>query len=107
LVRLLGPDGWSEVMKTIRKSLSTLAVLSLFAHSGCGDTELPRGASPAPTPPNIVFIMADDLGYGHLGSYGQRKIETPHVDRLAAEGMRFTQSYAGATVCAGARLVGT
>ena len=41
--------------------------------------------------PNIVFIMADDLGYGHLGSYGQSKIKTPHLDRMAAEGTRFTQ----------------
>lgn len=55
--------------------------------------------------PNIVLIMADDLGYGHLGSYGQTKIRTPHLDRLAAEGMRFTQAYAGSTVCAPSRSV--
>ena len=48
--------------------------------------------------PNIIFIMADDLGYGHLGCYGQEKIETPNIDRLAAGGMRFTHCYAGATV---------
>ena len=54
-------------------------------------------------PPNIVFIMADDLGIGHVGCYGQDKIKTPHVDRLAAEGMRFTQFYAGANVCAPSR----
>lgn len=53
--------------------------------------------------PNIVFVMADDLGYGHLGCYGQRKIRTPNIDRLAAEGMRFTQFYAGFTVCAPSR----
>src|SRR5436190_15713730 len=45
----------------------------------------------AEVPPNIVFIMADDLGFGHLGCYGQKKIQTPNIDRLAAEGMRFTQ----------------
>ena len=56
-------------------------------------------------PPNIVFVMADDLGYGHLGSYGQTKIKTPNIDRLAAEGMRFTQAYAGSTVCAPSRSV--
>ena len=56
-------------------------------------------------PPNIVLIMADDLGYGHLGSYGQTKIRTPNIDRLAAEGMRFTQAYAGSTVCAPSRSV--
>lgn len=55
--------------------------------------------------PNIVLIMADDLGYGHLGSYGQTKIRTPHIDRLAAGGMRFTQAYAGSTVCAPSRSV--
>ena len=53
--------------------------------------------------PNIVFIMADDLGYGHLGCYGQKHIRTPNIDRLAREGMRFTQAYSGCTVCAPAR----
>ncbi|WP_257666181.1 arylsulfatase [Parapedobacter tibetensis] len=53
--------------------------------------------------PNIVFILADDLGYGDLGSYGQQLIKTPHLDRLAAEGMRFTQFYVGTTVCAPSR----
>jgi arylsulfatase A-like enzyme len=56
-------------------------------------------------PPNIVLIVADDLGYGHLGCYGQTKIRTPNLDRLAAEGMRFTQFYAGACVCAPSRSV--
>jgi arylsulfatase A len=60
-------------------------------------------ASPAPRSPNIVFIMADDLGIGHLGCYGQDKIKTPNIDRLAAEGMKFTQFYAGANVCAPSR----
>src|SRR5579864_7056686 len=53
--------------------------------------------------PNIVFILADDLGYGDLGCYGQKQIRTPNVDRLAAQGMRFTQCYAGCTVCAPSR----
>ena len=56
-------------------------------------------------PPNIIFIMADDLGYGDLGCYGQREIKTPRIDRLAAEGMRFTDFYAGSTVCAPSRCV--
>ncbi len=55
--------------------------------------------------PNIIFILADDLGYGDLGCYGQKAIETPNLDRLAAEGMRFTQFYAGSTVCAPSRCV--
>jgi arylsulfatase A len=55
------------------------------------------------SPPNIVLILADDLGYGELGCYGQTKIRTPNIDRLAKEGMRFTQHYSGAPVCAPSR----
>src|SRR3954467_4685251 len=53
--------------------------------------------------PNVVFILSDDLGYGDLGCYGQQKIKTPNIDKLAAEGMRFTSCYAGSTVCAPSR----
>ena len=53
--------------------------------------------------PNIVFIMADDLGYGDLGCYGQRQIATPNIDRLAQTGLRFTQAYAGGCVCTPSR----
>ena len=55
--------------------------------------------------PNIIYILADDLGYGDLGVYGQEKFATPHIDRLANEGMLFTQHYAGTTVCAPSRSV--
>lgn len=55
--------------------------------------------------PNIIFIMADDLGYGELGCYGQKIIQTPNLDRMAAEGMKFTQFYAGCAVCAPSRSV--
>ena len=55
--------------------------------------------------PNIIFIMADDLGYADLGCYGQQKIRTPNIDRLAAEGTRFTQCYTGSPVCAPSRNV--
>lgn len=54
-------------------------------------------------PPNIIFIMADDLGYGDLGCYGQKKIKTPNIDRLAKEGIQFMQHYSGSTVCAPSR----
>lgn len=57
------------------------------------------------TKPNIIFILADDLGYGEIGCYGQKQIRTPHLDRFAAEGMKFTQFYAGNTVCAPSRSV--
>ena len=53
--------------------------------------------------PNIIFIMADDLGYGDLGCYGQKEIKTPHIDRLATEGLRFTQAYSGGCVCTPSR----
>ena len=63
-----------------------------------------------PTPPNenlpnIIYILADDLGYGELGSYQQTLIETPHLDALAASGMRFTRHYSGSPVCAPARCI--
>ncbi|MCJ8165711.1 arylsulfatase [Pontibacter sp. E15-1] len=53
--------------------------------------------------PNVVFILVDDMGYGDLGSYGQRLIQTPNIDQLAANGIRFTQFYAGTSVCAPSR----
>ena len=67
---------------------------------------LAAGFCPAAAPrPNLIWIMADDLGYGDLGSYGQKVIQTPHLDRMAQEGLRFTHFYAGATVCAPSRSV--
>ncbi|MDE2924555.1 MAG: arylsulfatase [Acidobacteriota bacterium] len=63
------------------------------------------GAAAGTDRPNVIFILADDLGYGDLGSYGQRVIRTPSLDRMAAEGIRFTHFYAGATVCAPSRSV--
>ena len=55
--------------------------------------------------PNLIWVMADDLGYAELGCYGQKVIQTPHLDRMAREGLRFTQFYSGATVCAPSRSV--
>ncbi len=75
--------------------LSALVFIVLFA--GWGHA--------AERPPNIVFIIADDLGYGDLGCYGQKKIHTPNIDRLSTEGMRFTNHYAGNNVCAPSRCV--
>ena len=61
------------------------------------------GADQTRQKPNIIFILADDLGYGELGCYGQKKIETPNIDKLAQSGIRFTQHYSGAPVCAPSR----
>jgi arylsulfatase A-like enzyme len=63
------------------------------------------GARAAETKPNIIFVMVDDLGYGDLGCYGQKRIKTPALDQMAREGMRFTDFYAGSTVCAPSRCV--
>lgn len=63
----------------------------------------PPHRSAAVDAPNIILIMADDLGYGELGAYGQRQIRTPRLDRMAAEGIRLTQFYSGSPVCAPAR----
>jgi arylsulfatase A-like enzyme len=59
----------------------------------------------SPEKPNLIWIMADDLGYADLGCYGQKIIQTPHLDQMAREGLRFTHFYAGATVCAPSRSV--
>lgn len=62
-------------------------------------------APTSPSRPNLIFVLADDLGYAELGCYGQREIATPRLDQMAREGLRFTQFYAGATVCAPSRSV--
>jgi arylsulfatase A-like enzyme len=83
----------------VRAACAVAAVLGLWpaAPLSAADARLAR--------PNIVFILADDLGYGDLGCYGQTKIRTPNIDRLAAEGLRLTQHYAGNAVCAPSRCV--
>jgi len=60
-------------------------------------------AEAASSKPNIIYIYADDLGYGETGPYGQTRIQTPNLDRLAAEGIKFTRHYTGAPVCSPAR----
>lgn len=82
------------------KRLSIPILVCLVSVLGACDTP---GATEAIEQPNIIFILADDLGYGEIGSYGQSIIKTPRLDQMAAEGMRFTRHYAGSTVCAPSR----
>jgi arylsulfatase len=64
-----------------------------------------RPQTPSTRPPNIILILADDLGYNEVGAYGQKKIRTPNIDRLAQEGVRLTDHYSGSPVCAPSRAV--
>jgi len=92
-------------MSLSRRDLLWLMGAGSLALVGCAvrdKTEARRRAA-ANRPPNIVFILADDLGYGDVGCYGQEKIRTPNIDGLAREGMKFTQCYSGSTVCAPSR----
>lgn len=84
------------------KKTKFLLFALLCCLAACGPAE-PGSKDGAGRRPNIVYILADDLGYGELGIYGQQLIETPNIDALAQSGMRFTQHYSGAPVCAPAR----
>ncbi len=87
-------------MKRMLHLLWAFTGLVLF---GCGsNTAIESSKS---QPPNIIYILADDLGYGDLGCYGQKKFTTPHLDQLAMKGIRFTRHYSGSTVCAPSRSV--
>jgi len=86
--------------------------LATFSSAAEGDSPIfaarksgqsPSGLRASSKKPNIIYIMADDLGRADVGCYGQQVIQTPHIDRLAAEGRKFTQCYAGSTVCAPSR----
>ena len=80
-------------MSSLLKAAPLLLLGALPAPVVAGEREV---SAPAP---NIVLIIADDLGYGNLGCYGQKHIQTPALDRMAAGGMKFTRFYAGAPVC--------
>ena len=84
--------------------MNRLAFLAIFfflllSYTGCKEKETETKT------PNIIFIMADDLGWGELGCYGQQIIQTPNIDRIAEEGIKFTQFYSGLPVCAPSRSV--
>lgn len=79
-----------------RRILKTLPALALAGY-------VPGASAANKQQPNIIFILADDLGHADLGAYGQKDIKTPHLDRLAAQGLRFTQAYANSAVCSATR----
>ena len=81
----------------MKKANFILGITALSTMPALGQTASSR--------PNIVYILMDDLGFGDIGCYGQEKIETPHIDQLRQEGMRFTQHYTGSPVSAPARCV--
>lgn len=103
-------DGSAEERKKMerisRRSFLSLtaggAAAAMLSVAGCESGFAGGGLTKRP---NVIFIMADDMGYGDLGCFGQKHIRTPNIDRLAAEGMRFTDCYAGSTVCAPSRSV--
>jgi len=81
----------------LKISLSGLLLFILSIYSTASQIDKTR-------PPNLIYIMADDLGYGDLGCFGQKTIKTPNLDKMASEGIRFTSYYAGNTVCRPSRL---
>ena len=89
------PDGGSREMSQTPRAgmLLTLAVAAAAVSAACS----------VPSRPNIVFILADDLGYGDLSSYGATAIQTPNIDRLAEEGVLFTDAHSPSSVCTPAR----
>ena len=87
----------------MKNCICLFALLLAPVFSGCGSNS--ESVTDLKSAPNIIYILADDLGYGDLASYGQEKFATPNLDRLADEGIRFTRHYAGCTVCAPSRSV--
>ena len=94
-------------MRTRREFLKMAGVTAAGAMAsfvpGCRSAGETRKSPSSTQRPNVIFILADDLGYGDLGCYGQERIQTPNLDRMAAEGIIFTDHYAGCTVCAPSR----
>jgi len=101
---------WIDLMvslnnvKLVNKFMKILyAIGFLGALCSCAAEGAKNNADGTGRPPNVIILLADDLGYGDLSCYGSQSIETPHIDALAAEGMRFTRFYAGSAVCTPSR----
>ncbi len=97
---------WFAAMTALLPRLDWFARSLAIGLALCGSltaAALATDAATAKRPPNIIYILADDLGYGDLSCYGQERFRTPHIDQLAAEGLRFRQHYSGNTVCAPSR----
>lgn len=87
-----------------------LAVVCIFVFNACNQvennqTETNKKERYSGKQPNIIFLLADDMGYGELGSYGQKDIKTPFLDNIASQGLRFTDFYAGTSVCSPSRAI--
>ncbi|TLP80193.1 arylsulfatase [Maribacter sp. ACAM166] len=87
----------------LKKIYSVVPMFALLMIASCNEQKKETKTNEAIVSPNIIYILADDLGYGDLSSYGQKNFETPNIDRLASQGMLFTQHYSGSTVCAPSR----
>ena len=93
----------SEINKNRRRVLGGLSTLPLFSFAGASKFSFAKSIAAAKTKPNIIFILADDLGYGDLSIYGQTDFQTPNLDKLAQQGLRFTQAYSNSAVCSATR----
>jgi len=87
----------------MKSSMNFFVLVPVLLISACATKD--RDSALETAPPNIIYILADDLGYGDLGSYGQQAFSTVHLDQLAKDGIRFTRHYSGSTVCAPSRSV--
>ena len=90
----------NETKKGTMNTLTTLSLASLLLAPLAG---LRAADEPKTAKPNIIFILADDIGYGDFGCYGATKVKTPNVDRLASQGLRFTDAHSMASVCTPSR----
>lgn len=89
----------ARMVRTCQRFAPLLAILCAAALNSASETRV----SAQPRPPNIIFILADDLGINDLGAYGRRDHRTPHLDRFAAEGLRFTTAYVASPICSPSR----